>query len=42
MTEKLKKIFKSKWYKNCKRRRKEKAKIYQDCPFIEQIKSWEK
>jgi Zn-finger domain-containing protein len=28
---------KSAWYKNCKRRRKEKANICSDCPFFSQI-----
>lgn len=35
-------IKKTKWYKNCKRRRKEKAKICYDCPFKKQIENIEK
>ena len=37
-----KKILKSKWYKNCKRQRKLKAKICQDCPFKKNIINEEK
>lgn len=33
--------FKSTFYKNCKRRRKEEAKICQDCPFREWIEKQE-
>ena len=33
--------FNSAFYKNCKRRRKEKAKICQDCPFRELIEKQE-
>lgn len=29
--------FKSRWYDNCKRRRKENAKICESCPFREYI-----
>lgn len=32
---------KSHWYKNCKRRRKEGAKICQECPFRSQIEEHE-
>jgi len=33
--------FNSHWYKNCKRRRKEKAKICNECPFRKEIEKWE-
>ena len=34
-------IKKSDWYKNCKRRRKEKAKICNSCPFKNEIEKKE-
>jgi len=32
----------SAFYKNCKRQRKDEAKICQDCPFRKMIEDWEK
>ena len=34
--------FKSYWYKNCKRRRKERAKICNKCPFKKEIQKQER